>query len=48
MDREQDGSCGEGSWGVGELSKKEREKGLMDMENSVLIVGGRGYKGNKW
>ena len=27
------------------LSKKE--KGLMDMDNSVVIVGGRGCKGTK-
>ena len=29
-----------------ELSKKE--KGLMDMDNSVLISGGEGYKWDKW
>ena len=28
------------------LSKKE--KCLMDMDNSVVIVGGREYKGVKW
>ena len=27
------------------LSKKE--KGLMDMDNSVVIAGGEGYKGTK-
>ena len=26
----------------------EKEKGLMDMDNSVVIAGGRGYKGTKW
>ena len=37
-----------GGLGVEGLSKKE--KGLMDMDNSVVIAGGRGYKGNtgKW
>ena len=34
------------SEGVEGLSKKE--KGLMDMDNSVVIAGGRGYKGTKW
>ena len=28
------------------LSRKE--KGLMDMDNSVVIAGGREYKGTKW
>ena len=28
------------------LSKKE--KGLMDMDNSVVTAGGEGYKGTKW
>ena len=28
------------------LSKKE--KGLVDMDNSEVIAGGRGYKGTKW
>ena len=28
------------------LSKKE--KGLMDMDNSVVIAGGTGYKETKW
>ena len=28
------------------LSKKE--KGLMDMDNSVVMAGGRGHKGIKW
>ena len=35
-----------GGEGVEGLSKKE--KGLMDMDNSVVIAGGRGYKGTKW
>ena len=26
----------------------KRKKGLMDMDNSVVIAGGRGYKGTKW
>ena len=37
------GGAGEG---LEELSKKE--KGLMDMDKSVVIAGGRGYKGTKW
>ena len=37
---------GWGGVGVKGLSKKE--KGLMDMDNSVVIAGGRGYKGTKW
>ena len=32
--------------GGGEWSRKE--KGLMDMDNSVVIVAGRGHKGTKW
>ena len=32
--------------GVEGLSKKE--KGLMDMDNSVVIAGGKWYKGTKW
>ena len=28
------------------LSKNE--KGFMGMDNSVVIAGGRGYKGTKW
>ena len=28
------------------LSKKE--KGFMDMDNSVVTAGGREYKGDKW
>ena len=31
--------------GVEELSKKE--KGLIDVDNSVVIAGGRGYKGTQ-
>ena len=31
---------GEGGYGLKELSKKE--KGLMDMDNSVVIAAGRG------
>ena len=31
---------------VGGLSKKE--KGLMDMDNSVMTAGGGRYKGTKW
>ena len=38
-----DGWGGEGMEG---LSKKE--KGLMDMDNSVVIAGGGVYKGTKW
>ena len=37
----------EGGEGVEGMSKKE--KGLMDMDNSVVIAGGRrGYKGTTW
>ena len=39
-------SQGGGGQGVEGLS--EKEKGLMDMDNSVVIAGGRGYKGTKW
>ena len=35
-----------GEVGVEGLSKKE--KGLIGMDNSVVIAGGRGYKGTKW
>ena len=35
-----------GGLGVEGLSKKEKR--LMVMDNSVVIVGGRGYKGTKW
>ena len=35
-----------GGCGVEGLSKKE--KGLMDMDNSVVIAGGGRYKGTKW
>ena len=37
--------CGEvrGWWGV-----EQKWKGLMDMDNSVVIAGGTGYKGTKW
>ena len=44
MDREQDDSSGQGL-GVEELSKKE--KGLMDMDHSVMIWG-RGRVGGGW
>ena len=37
---------GKGGYRVEGLSKKE--KGLMDMDNSVVIVEGREYKGDKW
>ena len=37
-------ACG-GRVGEG-LSKKE--KGLIDVDNSVTITGGGGYKGTKW
>ena len=35
-----------GGVGRGRLSKKE--KGLMNMDNSAVIAGMRGYKGTKW
>ena len=34
------------SEGVEEL--REKEKGLMDMDHSVVMAGGRAYKGTKW
>ena len=37
---------GKGGYGVEGLSKKE--KGLMDMDNSVVIIGGGECKGAKW
>ena len=41
------GGWGVGDEGVGRLSKKE--KGLRDMDNGVVIVGGGGgIKGTKW
>ena len=40
---------------MGVEGSNKKEKGLMDMDNSVVIVrergaggGGRGYKGDKW
>ena len=39
IDGEQDDSCGERRGEVEGLSKKE--KGLMDMDSSVVIAGGR-------
>ena len=52
IDREQAASPGEGCWGLEGLSQKEKE--LMDTDNSVVIVGmrglgggERGYKGDK-
>ena len=44
MDRNMTASRG-GRLGVEGLSKKE--KGLMDMDNSMVIAGGRGCKGTK-
>ena len=47
-----DGEQGDSQWGVWErrgaegLSKEE--KGLMDMDNSVVLAVGRGCKGAKW
>ena len=47
-DGEQDDSCGGGGAGEGveELSKKE--KGLMDVDNSVVVARRSGYNGTKW
>ena len=39
-------SGGWGGLGGGEIEQKG--KGLMDMDNSVVIAGGRGRKGTKW
>ena len=44
--RKQADSLGGGKLEVEGSSKKE--KGLMDMDNCVVIVGGGGHKGNKW
>ena len=38
---------GWGWWGVGVEGLSKKEKGLMDMDNSVVIAGGRGSKGTK-
>ena len=46
IDREQVTASGGGRLGVEGSSKKE--KGLIDMDNSVVIAGGRGYKAMKW
>ena len=46
IDGEQMPSSGRRRLGVEALSKKE--KGLMDMDNSVVTAGGEGYKGTKW
>ena len=45
MDGEQDAASGGGREGLEGSSKKE--KGLMNMDNSVVISGGRAYKGTK-
>ena len=39
-------ASGRGGEGMEGLSNKE--KGLMDMDNRVVIAGGRRYKGTKW
>ena len=39
-------ASGGGSQGVEGLSTKE--KGLMDMDTSVMTTGGSGYEGTKW
>ena len=37
------------SWGrLGVEGLRKKEKGLMDMDNRVVIAGERGYKGTKW
>ena len=38
------------SWGDAEGVEglRKKEKGLMDMDNSVVIAGGREVKGTKW
>ena len=38
------GRLGLGWWG----GSKQKEKGLMDEDIGVVIVGGRGCKGDKW
>ena len=34
--------------GVGGGGFEQKEKGLMDMDNGVMIDRGGGYKGTKW
>ena len=44
-----DGEQMTASWGWGVEGLSEKEKGLMDMDNSVVTVEGEGeYKGIKW
>ena len=33
---------------LGVEGSSKKEKGLMDIDNSVVIAGGGGYKGAKW
>ena len=35
-------------WGEGVEELSKNEKGLMNMDNSVVIVGERGFKGTNW
>ena len=39
---------GRGGGRLGGGGIEQKGKGLMDMDNSVVIAGGRGYKGTKW
>ena len=34
-------------WGLWGTGIKHKERGLMDMDSTVVIVGGRGQKGDK-
>ena len=38
----------DGGVGYKEEGLSKKEKGLMDMDNSVVIAEGRGDKGSKW
>ena len=37
-----------GGEGIEYLHPLKKEKGLMDMDNSLVIAGGEGHKGSKW
>ena len=47
MDSLTDGEQGD-SYGVGGGGSKPKDKGVMNVDSRVVIVGGAGYKGNKW
>ena len=37
-----------GRWRLGVKGVSIKEKGLMGKDSSVVVAGGRGYKGTKW